>query len=147
MRYRFIAVEKADYPVRMLCRVLAVSASGYYAWSRRPESARARSDRALLLDIRVAHRTSRDTYGSPRVHRELVAQGQSVGLHRIARLMREQGLCGKRRRRFRTTTQSRHSHPVAPNLLARQFAVPRPRAAVRQARMARHTLAWGGYSA
>ena len=129
MRYRFLAVEKADYPVRLLCRVLAVSASGFYAWSRRPESARARSDRALLLDIRVAHRTSRDTYGSPRVHRELVAQGQSVGLHRIARLMREQGLCGKRRRRFRTTTQSRHSHPVAPNLLARQFAVPRPKVA------------------
>ena len=129
MRYRFLAVEKADYPVRLLCRVLAVSASGFYAWSRRPESARARSDRSLLLAIRVAHRTSRDTYGSPRVHRELVAQGQTAGLHRIARLMREQGLCGKRRRRFRTTTQSRHSHPVAPNLLARQFAVPRPKVA------------------
>ena len=129
MRYRFLAVEKAAYPVRLLCRVLQVSASGYYAWRQRPESARARSDRSLLLDIRVAHQRSRGIYGSPRMHRELVDQGQTAGLHRIARLMREQGLCGKRRQRFRTTTQSRHSHPVAPNLLARQFAVPRPKVA------------------
>jgi transposase-like protein len=95
-----------EFPVAMMCRILEVSSSGFYAWSRRTESARARSDRALVVDIKAAHRASRRTYGSTRAHRELVAQGHTVGRHRVARLMRENNLRGKRRRRFRTTTQS-----------------------------------------
>lgn len=126
MRYRFIAAEKAEYPVTLMCRLLQVSKSGFYAWDKRTESARTRLDRALVVDIKAAHRASRGTYGSPRMHRELVAQGHTVGRDRVARLMRENDLRGKRRRRFRTTTQSNHRHPVAPNTLDRQFAVTRP---------------------
>lgn len=124
-----MAAEKAEYPVTLMSRLLQVSRSGFYAWSKRPESARARSDRALVVDIRAAHKASRGTYGSPRVHRELVVQGQAVGRDRVARLMREQGLRGRRKRRFRNTTQSNHRHPVAPNALEREFTVERPNAA------------------
>ena len=126
MRYRFIEVEKASYPIALMCRILQVSRGGYYAWRTRPESARSRSDRKLLVDIRAAHKASRRTYGSSRMQRELLAQGQSVGRHRVARLMRLDGLRGRRRRRFRTTTQSNHAHPVAANQLERQFAVEAP---------------------
>ena len=126
MRYRFIEVEKASYPIALMCRILQVSRGGYYAWRTRPESARSRSDRKLLVDIRTAHKASRRTYGSPRMQRELLAQGHSVGRHRVARLMRLDGLRGRRRRRFRTTTQSNHAHPVAANQLERQFAVETP---------------------
>jgi transposase InsO family protein len=126
MRYRFIEVEKASYPIALMCRILQVSRGGYYAWRTRPESARSRSDRKLLVAIRAAHKASRRTYGSPRMQRELLAQGHSVGRHRVARLMRLDGLRGRRRRRFRTTTQSNHAHPVAANQLERQFAVETP---------------------
>jgi putative transposase len=129
MRYRFMAAEKAEYPVTLMSRILRVSRSGFYAWSKRPESARARSDRALVVDIRAAHEASRGTYGSPRVHRELVAQGRAAGRDRVARLMREQALRGRRKRRFRNTTQSNHRHPVAPNGLERKFMVERPNTA------------------
>jgi len=126
MRYRFIEVEKASYPIALMCRILQVSRGSYYAWRARPESARSRSDGKLLVDIRAAHKASRCTYGSPRMQRELLAQGHSVGRHRVARLMRLDGLRGRRRRRFRTTTQSNHAHPVAANQLERQFAVETP---------------------
>jgi len=129
VRYRFIAAEKAEYPVTLMSRLLNVSPSGFYAWRKRPESARSRSDRALVVDIKAAHRASRGNYGSPRVRRALVAQGHKVGRDRVARLMRENDLRGKRRRRFRNTTQSKHSHPVAPNVLERQFTAERPNAA------------------
>lgn len=124
-----MAAEKAEYPVTLMSRILQVSRSGFYAWSKRPESARAHSDRALVVDIRAAHEASRGTYGSPRVHRELVAQGQVVGRDRVARLMREQALRGRRKRRFRNTTQSNHRHPVAPNVLEREFTVEEPNTA------------------
>jgi transposase InsO family protein len=126
MRYRFVEVEKAAYPVTLLCRLLQVGRSGYYAWRSRPESRRSHANRKLLVEIRAVHQASRRIYGSPRVHRELRDQGQQVGRHRVARLMREHGLCGRRRRRFRTTTQSNHTYPVAENLLARQFTVAGP---------------------
>ncbi|MFT4584940.1 MAG: putative transposase [Gammaproteobacteria bacterium] len=126
MRYRFIATEKAKYPVTLMSRILNVSRSGFYAWHKRPESARARSDRALVVDIKAAHRASRDIYGSPRVHREWVAQGHTGGRDRVARLMRENGLRGKRKRRFRNTTQSNHDHPIAPNVHGREFTVAQP---------------------
>ena len=129
MRYRFIAAEKAEYPVTLMSRILQVSRSGFYAWRKRAESARARSDRALVVDIKAVHKASRDTYGSPRVHRELVAQGHAVGRDRVARLMRDNELRGKRKRRFRNTTQSNHRHPVAPNVLDREFTVEQPNVA------------------
>ncbi len=129
MRFRFIAAEKANYPVTLMCRILNVSTSGFYAWSKRPESARSRSDRALVVDIKSAHRASRGSYGSPRILPALVAQGHRVGRDRVARLMRENGLRGKRGRRFRNTTDSNHTHPVAPNVLKRQFTTQQPNVA------------------
>jgi hypothetical protein len=91
---RFIEVEKASYPISMLCRLLGVAASGYHAWRRRPESPRRRSDNALCARIGHIHRASRGTYGAPRIHAELRADGTRVGKKRIARLMRELGIEG-----------------------------------------------------
>jgi len=126
MRFVFIDAEKTNFPVRMLCQVMRVSRSGYYAWRIRPESAHGIQDRQLRPLIQTSHSTSRKRYGSPRVHRDLVKQGVSVGRHRVARLMREDDLRGRRRRRFRVTTQSAHTHPVAPNLLDRKFSPREP---------------------
>lgn len=123
MRFVFIHAEKALYPVRVLCSVLGVSRSGYYAWIARPRAARAQADEQLVVEIVAAHRRSRATYGSPRVHSELRSRGTRVGRKRIERLMRERGIRARRKRRFRRTTDSRHAYPIAPNVLGRRFAV------------------------
>ena len=104
--YRFIAAHAAPHSVALSCRVLGVSRSGYYAWRGRKESARSRADARLKERIRAIHQTSRGTYGSPRVHVELRAVGERCGRRRVARLMREAGLCGchGQRRQIRTTT-------------------------------------------
>ena len=110
-----------------MCRVLGVSRSGLYAWRRRAgPSAHEREDAELLERIRSIHSTSRGTYGSPRVHRALRRDHVRTGKKRIERLMRTDGLRGRIRRRFRTTTDSEHRLPVAPNTLNRQFAVDAP---------------------
>lgn len=109
--------------MRLMCRVLTVSPSGFYAAQRRAPSARAQRDQALRLKVRAAHTKSRRRYGAPRVHAELQAQGEPVAKKRIARLMREDGLVGRRPRRFVRTTDSRHAHPLAPNVLDRQFGI------------------------
>lgn len=126
MRFEFIRAEKALYPVRMLCRTLSVSCAGFYAWCRRGLSTRARADAALKVRIRAAHAGSGKRYGSPRIHGELKAESQHVGRKRVARLMREEGLEGQRKKRFRVTTDSRHSLPVAVNHLNRDFSVSAP---------------------
>jgi transposase InsO family protein len=126
LRFGFIQTERALYPVRVLCRTLLVSASGFYAWCRRGQSLRAREDAALKVEIRAAHAASGKRYGSPRIHAELKAEAHQVGRKRVARLMREEGLEGQRKRRFRVTTDSKHSLPVAPNLLNRDFRVSAP---------------------
>ena len=123
MRFVFIHAERALYPVRVLCAVLAVSRSGYYAWIDRPRPARRKADAQLTVAIAAAHQRSRATYGSPRVHVDLHAQGFRVGRKRIERLMRERGIQGRRKRRFRRTTDSNHAQPIAPNVLARRFEV------------------------
>jgi len=112
--------------VRTLCRLLGVSRSGYYAWGARPESERVCEDRALLTRIEAIHRESREAYGAVKTWRSLRAQGVPCGRHRVARLRRQAGIEAKRKRRFRVTTQSRHSFPVAPNVLDRRFAVAQP---------------------
>lgn len=111
-----------------MCRLLEVSTSGYYAWRRRPESRRARENRCLLVEIRAVFAESDETYGSPRVYRDLSARGQSCSENRVARLMRVHGIRAKQARRFRVTTDSEHEHPVAENLLERQFDVDVPNA-------------------
>lgn len=126
MKFSFILAEKASFPVRAMCRVLSVSPSGFYAWCKRPEAKRAQRNRALAVVIADAHRQSRGTYGSPRVHAELQALGFAVGRNRIARLMRLAGLEGVRPKRFVRTTVSKHDAPVAENLLNREFEVEAP---------------------
>jgi putative transposase len=124
VRCACIARHRDEFPVRLMCRVLAVSSSGFYAWCKRAPSARAIANERLLLNVRVAFTASDETYGAPRIHRELQAQGEQVGRHRVARLMREDGLIGRPRASRRPrTTDSTHNEPIAPNLLDRQFDV------------------------
>ena len=124
--FRFVAREKANYPVRTMCRVLGVSPSGYWAWTRRPASARAQRDRLLTRQIHVIHADSRGTYGVPRVHAELRDTGFGCSRKRVARLMRTAGLEGvHRRRRTRTTLADRYA-PPAPDLVQRTFSAPAP---------------------
>ena len=126
MRFRLIAEEKANYPVVVLCEVLQVRRSGFYAWLKREPSARARSNTAARVHIRTVYRRHKGRYGYPRIYRELQGQGMRVGRHRIARLMRLEGLRGTSKRRFRLTTNSKHGHPIAPNRLRRRFKARRP---------------------
>jgi putative transposase len=115
-----------EFPLTVMCRVLEVSRSGYYAWLGRSESRRERANRGLLVKIRAVHRRSQKRYGSPRVWQELRAAGESCGENRVARLMRAHGIVGVRGPKFRATTDSRHCLPVAPNLLERRFRVTEP---------------------
>ena len=126
MRFAFIDVEKTSYPMRILCRVLEVSRSGYYAWRARKPSARDLEDERLRPKIAEAFKTGRGTYGSPRVRAELVDQGFEIGRKRVARLMRELGLQGVSPRKFRVTTNSDHDHPIAANVLDRDFEASGP---------------------
>jgi transposase InsO family protein len=126
--YRFIHAEEAlgTWSVRRMCSALRVHRSGYYAWRDGPPSSHAAEDARLVVHIKAIHRRSRGTYGAPRVHAELVAEGHHVGRHRVARLMREQGLAGIPKKRFKVTTDSDHDAPIAPNLLDRDFAASAP---------------------
>jgi transposase InsO family protein len=131
MRFAFVRAHAGQFRVAAMCRVLAVSKAGYYAWAGRAPSARARADAALTEAIAAAYERSRGTYGSPRVHAQLAAEGRRHGEKRVARLMRAAGLRAKARRAPRGTTDSAHALPVAPNALGRRFAVadaagPRP---------------------
>jgi putative transposase len=126
VKFAFIDAEKAHYPVDVLCAVLMVSRSGYYAWKARPASARARTDAGLAREIAASHARSRRTYGSPRVFRDLRARGIRTSKKRVERIMRQEGIAARRKRRFRRTTDSNHASPIAPNHLARAFDVPLP---------------------
>ena len=126
MRYRAIQEHDRRYPIRLMCRALAVSPAGYYAWRARSESCRSVANRALLSAIRVIHQESRATYGSPSIRQALVRRGQRVGEHRVARLMRQDGLRAKTVKKWRATTHSSHRLPVAENTLQRQFTVSQP---------------------
>ena len=126
MKYRFVRDHRGQFPVQRMCRLLEVSASAYYAWRGRPESRLVREDRRLLVEIKAIHSAKRGVYGSPRIHAELKSQGQCHGLKRVARLMRENDIRARRKRKFKVTTNSKHSHPVAPNLLQRDFEATAP---------------------
>lgn len=125
--YRFVNAEKAKHSVIVLCRALEISRSGYYAWAEGRPCNRVRQDAILAKRIMEVHQASRGTYGSPRVHAELAADGVRVSRKRIARLMRAHALCGRRRpRRVPRTTVVDHQASVAPNLVARNFAPEAP---------------------
>ncbi len=121
MTFRFIDENREQWPVRLLCDTLEVSTAGYYAWRDRPTSARQERRDALVVEIRAIHAEVKARYGSPRIHAELVAQGQACCVNTVAKLMRDSGLAAKTARKFRQTTDSNHDLPVADNLLDRQF--------------------------
>lgn len=121
MRYRCVSDLAPQYPVTVLCSILQVSRSGYYAWRQAPESAHAQADGRLLAAITQIHTDSKQTYGSPRVHAALRQQGTRCARKRVARLMHAHQLAAKHKRRFCVTTDSQHDQPVAANVLARQF--------------------------
>ena len=126
MRFRFISEKVATFPVRAMCRALGVSPAGFYAWRTRPRSLRSRDEERLAVEIESAHEESRGVYGSPRVAEELRSRGRCISTKRVARIMRENGLRGRRRRRYKATTNSKHAVNVAPNLLARHFTASGP---------------------
>jgi transposase InsO family protein len=120
-------VEKAFFPITLMCQELDVSRAGFYAWVGRPPSARAVDDQLLAVRVREIHELTRKRYGAPRVQKELAkAQGIHVGRKRVARLMRQEGLRARPRRRFKCTTMSDHDQPVAANLLDRNFQATAP---------------------
>lgn len=121
MKHVFIEKHQGRYPISQLCQAVGVSRSGYYAWQGRQARGVDRHEQALLEHIRRIHRMSRRTYGSPRVHAQLRAEGFVCNRKRIARLMRLNGIVGQRKRYQRITTNSRHAYPVAPNLLNQEF--------------------------
>jgi len=126
LRCGFIERHRDQYTITALCRNLAVSKAGYYAWRERKPSQRVREDSVLSADIRAIHENSSRAYGSPQIHRALLKAGTHVGRKRVARLMREAGLRSKRRSHARRTTHSNHHYAIAPNLLNRNFRVASP---------------------
>lgn len=123
MKYRFMDRYGSGFEVRKMCRVLGVNRSGYYAYLRRGLSRRHEENRRLIMKIRDIWRGSRGVYGSPRVTAELRSQGLRHGKNRIARLMRENGIKARTKKRFKVTTKSRHDLPIAEDLVGRNFAV------------------------
>ena len=126
MRFTFIAAKRAEHTVTILCRCLRVTRSGFYAWQRRPESMHARDDRRLKVLVQASFGESKQRYGSPRIHEDLIAQREHVSRKRVIRLMQEDGLQARARKRYKVTTMSDHDQPVAANLLGRQFAAQAP---------------------
>lgn len=126
MKFAFISEQKVAFPVVALCRVLGVSTSGYYGSVNSVPSPHSRRDAELAWRICAFHKASEGRYGSPRIHEDLKAEGHRVGRKRVARIMQENELVPRIRRRFRVTTDSSHSFPVAPNILERNFAAAAP---------------------
>jgi len=118
--------HRDEFPIKRMCQMLGVSTSGYYAWRKRPPSAREMANRALVRKIETVYNDSYKTYGSPRIYRELKAEGVACSENRIARLMRLIGLRAKQTKRYKATTRRNKRHPVAPNLLKRDFTADRP---------------------
>lgn len=126
MTYQFIHNHRSIWPIQTMSRVLEVSVSGYYAWRKRPLSRHAQEDQQLAAMIQEIHHRSRKTYGCPRIHAELQAQGIHCSRKRVGRLMRRQGISQHHKRRAVRTTQSNPLNPVAPNRLQQDFTATRP---------------------
>ncbi|MGA8344178.1 MAG: IS3 family transposase [Candidatus Sulfotelmatobacter sp.] len=125
--FGFVKANQATHSVRVMCRLLKLSKSGFYAWDRRPMSARERADIGLTVRIRAIYRRSRDTYGAPNIHAELADDhGIHVGRKRVARLMRAAGLRGASLRKFAVTTLSDTRNPQPTDLVERRFYAERP---------------------
>ncbi len=126
MRFEFIQAEKDLYPVVTLCRVLLVSTSGFYAWQHRKPSARQLRKEALTAQVKATHEASRKTYGSPRVTRKLRKAGEQVTVKTVAKIMHENDIAARKKRRFKATTDSKHTKRIADNLLQRDFTAEAP---------------------
>ena len=126
MKYAFIKNQRQRYPLTRLCRVLDVSTSGYYDWLDRPISTTERNNQSLLTKIRCFHQASRQTYGSPRLHHDLIAVGEHVSVNRVARLMQSAGIQSKMAKRFVITTNSKNTMVPAPDRLKRLFRTTKP---------------------
>lgn len=126
MKYAFIRAHSEQHKVSHLCHALEVSPSGYYDWKERPESARAKRNSQLVTKIRLFHKVSRETYGSPRIHKDLLDAGERVGENRVARLMSRHGIQSKMARKFVITTDSKNTMQPAPDRIKRQFTVENP---------------------
>lgn len=126
MKFAFVLAQSANHSVSALCRILAVSRSGFYEWRGREPSQRFRTDAVLAVHIRAIHRESREIYGSPRVAAQLRRDGFRLGTKRVARLMGREDLRGTRKKPFKKTTDSEHGRPIAPNHLQREFDVSAP---------------------
>jgi putative transposase len=126
VKFAWIQTEKARYPLTKLCRWLGVTPSGFYAWRQRPESTHAREDRRLKVLVQASFAESKQRYGSPRIHEDLIEWAERVSRKRVIRLMQEDGLEARTRKRFKCTTMSEHDQPVAANLLDRQFDAAGP---------------------
>ena len=124
MRYQFVEHHQGQYAIKSLCRVMEITRSGYYAWRKREPGPRQQANQELLPRIKAFFERSRQTYGSPRVLRDLNEAGVCCGKHRVERLMRQAGLRAVVSRKFQVTTDSRHSLPIAENILDREFGAP-----------------------
>lgn len=126
MKYAFIKSHHDLFAVTRMCHLMDVSQSAYYDWLKRPESARSIEDRRLGEKVKVSHEKSRKTYGARRIVKDLVENNEHISRARVGRLMKQQGLESKSKRKFKATTDSKHGRPVAPNLLEREFRVEQP---------------------
>jgi putative transposase len=126
MRYAFIKEHRQQWAIGLMCKVLKVSVSGFYDWCDRPKSKRSQEDEKLTEQIMMFHCGSRCTYGSPRIYKDLKAAGHRVSENRVARLMRQKGIQGKAKRKFKTTTTSKHQRPRTENLIKQNFQASEP---------------------
>ncbi len=125
MKYAYIRDNQYQYPIVRLCLLLEVSSSGYYNWKDRPPSKRARDNQRLTAKIRCLHKDSHEIYGSPNIHKDLLDEGEKVGVNRVAKLMKKGNIKAKTAKRFVITTHSKNTLKPAPDLLQRQFTMTR----------------------
>lgn len=126
MKYAMIKGNEDHFPVGMMCRMLSVSRSGYYSWKNRPLSGRDQANRMLAAEIKRVFDDEKGRPGSPRISRRLQEEGKSASRHRVAKLMKDNGLRAKAAKKYKATTNSNHSLPVAPNLLEQDFTADVP---------------------
>ena len=126
MKYAWIEAHCKEFPIQLMCQILDVLRSAFYAWRKAPTSTRPSEDKALISLIKLSFQEGRKTYGTRRIKRDLAEQGHTVSRRRIGRLMAEEALKVKTKRKFKATTYSAHNDPIAPNLLNRQFTVDKP---------------------
>lgn len=126
MKYKFIELFQKHFKIGRMCRIIGIKRSAYYAWKKRPHNLRANKNKEMMENIRKAHKNSGEKYGSPRIYKQLRADGFNCGLNRVARIMRKNGIQARMKKRFKITTDSSHKAPVADNILDRNFKVDGP---------------------